>query len=307
MKDIFRNIITFGGHNKVLTAETEFQEVREQLRNLDREQSVKREFVNLKLDEITDLKIEAVNTVKLIKKITSQISIKEREFIEENISHEEYSLEDIENNLTISEDLINLGKSTFKGVAISGLSTGASWGTVASLGFASTGTAISSLSGAAATNATLAWFGGGSLATGGLGMAGGTAVLGGIVAIPAVLITGLIQYKSSLKKVKELKEKKNEVLENISLIYQNITKLNAIEDRCEEYIKSLNKAIEVFQVTFEKTYKRIYKYGIISKWYKKFMHKIFKKKMFDEDDLLEISHLGKCTSDIMKIIDFKII
>jgi len=93
MKDIFRNIITFGGHNKVLTAETEFQEVREQLRNLDREQSVKREFVNLKLDEITDLKIEAVNTVKLIKKITSQISIKEREFIEENISHEEYSLE----------------------------------------------------------------------------------------------------------------------------------------------------------------------------------------------------------------------
>ncbi|WP_207797903.1 hypothetical protein [Shewanella xiamenensis] len=43
------------------------------------------------------------------------------------------------------------------------------WGLVSLIGSASTGTAISSLSGVAATNATLAWFGGGSLATGGGG------------------------------------------------------------------------------------------------------------------------------------------
>ena len=49
---------------------------------------------------------------------------------------------------------------------------------VASLGTASTGTAISTLSGAAATKATLAWLGGGALATGGLGIAGGAVVLG---------------------------------------------------------------------------------------------------------------------------------
>ena len=53
---------------------------------------------------------------------------------------------------------------------------------------ASTGTAIATLSGAAATNATLAFFGGGSLAAGGLGMAGGTAVLGGLVAGPALCV-----------------------------------------------------------------------------------------------------------------------
>ena len=57
---------------------------------------------------------------------------------------------------------------------------------------ASTGTAIASLSGAAATNATLAFFGGGSLAAGGLGMAGGTMVLGGLVAGPALAIMGFI-------------------------------------------------------------------------------------------------------------------
>lgn len=51
---------------------------------------------------------------------------------------------------------------------------------VAALCSASTGTAISQLSGAAARQATLAWLGGGSVATGGGGVAAGTVVLGAI-------------------------------------------------------------------------------------------------------------------------------
>lgn len=51
---------------------------------------------------------------------------------------------------------------------------------VVSLGTASSGTAISTLSGASATSATIAWFGGGALAAGGLGVAGGAVVLGAI-------------------------------------------------------------------------------------------------------------------------------
>lgn len=65
-------------------------------------------------------------------------------------------------------------------------------GTAGALATASTGTAVASLSGAAATNATLAFFGGGSLAAGGLGMAGGTAVLGGLVAGPALAVLGFV-------------------------------------------------------------------------------------------------------------------
>ena len=82
-----------------------------------------------------------------------------------------------------------------------GFASGAAGGALAALGAyggamtfgaASTGTAIATLSGAAATNATLAFFGGGSLAAGGLGIAGGTAVLGGLVAGPALAIMGFI-------------------------------------------------------------------------------------------------------------------
>lgn len=68
-------------------------------------------------------------------------------------------------------------------------------GGVGTFGAASTGTSIATLSGVAAQNATLAWFGGGSLATGGMGMAGGTAVLGGIFAAPILWVGGAIYDK----------------------------------------------------------------------------------------------------------------
>ena len=61
---------------------------------------------------------------------------------------------------------------------------------------ASTGTAISSLSGAVATNAALAWLGGGTIAAGGGGVAAGTAIVsavstgGAVVAIAGVGIIG---------------------------------------------------------------------------------------------------------------------
>jgi transcriptional regulator with XRE-family HTH domain len=79
--------------------------------------------------------------------------------------------------------------------AIAGAGVGAGtaagvFAVVSATATASTGTAIASLSGAAASSATLAWLGGGSLAAGGMGIAGGTAVLTGVVALPALLALG---------------------------------------------------------------------------------------------------------------------
>ena len=88
------------------------------------------------------------------------------------------------------------------GGAIAGTAFGA-YGAAQALAFASTGTAISALSGAAATNATLAFFGGGSLAAGGLGMAGGTVVLGSLVAGPALLVMGLVAGKAAKKELEK--------------------------------------------------------------------------------------------------------
>ena len=81
--------------------------------------------------------------------------------------------------------------------AISGTMAGAltafgAYGAVGMFGTASTGTAIATLSGAAAKNATLAFLGGGAKLVGGLGITGGTAVLGGLVAGPALMIMGTV-------------------------------------------------------------------------------------------------------------------
>lgn len=62
---------------------------------------------------------------------------------------------------------------------------------VTALATASTGTAISGLSGAAAQSATLAWLGGGTLASGGGGVAVGATVLSGVAAAPAMLVGGM--------------------------------------------------------------------------------------------------------------------
>ena len=65
--------------------------------------------------------------------------------------------------------------------------------------------AITGFSGVCATNAALAMLGGGSLAAGGGGMALGTAVLGGVIAAPAVLLGGIIFANMSESKRAEAK------------------------------------------------------------------------------------------------------
>jgi hypothetical protein len=83
-------------------------------------------------------------------------------------------------------------------------------GAVTALGAASTGTAISSLSGAAAQSATMAWLGGGSLAAGGGGVALGTAALGVVTIGPTMLIGGLtlnVQGEKAMTKAKEYEAK----------------------------------------------------------------------------------------------------
>lgn len=79
--------------------------------------------------------------------------------------------------------------------SLAGSATGAGMmAAVAAWGTASTGTAISSLSGAAAQSATLAWWGGGSIAAGGGGATVGAAVIGGVVVIVAIAATASVMW-----------------------------------------------------------------------------------------------------------------
>ena len=92
----------------------------------------------------------------------------------------------------ISGVVSTMAKGALAGVTGGALTAFGAYGAAGTFASASTGTAISTLHGAAATNATMAFFGGGPVAGSGLGVAGGMAVLGGLVAGPALLVMGLI-------------------------------------------------------------------------------------------------------------------
>ena len=151
---------------------------------------------------------------------------------------------DFESSLGLEElQKLHIDKETFKelkelgnfalefaGGATAGAVGGAltalgAYGAATTFATASTGTAIATLSGAAAQNATLAFFGGGSLATGGLGMAGGTMVLGGLVAGPALMVMGLI---TSFKAGENLEK----ALANKAQAQKIVTSLDAASVQC---------------------------------------------------------------------------
>jgi len=103
-------------------------------------------------------------------------------------------------NRSLMYDVTNtLGSATLGagvGAAAGGSAAALVMTLVATSATASTGAAIGSLTGAAATSATLAWLGGGSLAAGGLGVAGGALVLASIVTLPALIaVGGVLAYQ----------------------------------------------------------------------------------------------------------------
>lgn len=104
-----------------------------------------------------------------------------------------------------AEELATDGGKALSAGALAGIG---SYGAASGAATASTGTAISSLSGAAAQSATLAWFGGGAAAAGGGGVAAGAAVLGGLTAAPVLAVGGMLASSKAQKNLANAKKVK---------------------------------------------------------------------------------------------------
>ncbi|MBN2778668.1 MAG: hypothetical protein JXR36_13565 [Bacteroidales bacterium] len=123
----------------------------------------------------------------------------------------------------------------------------ASYGGAMMFASASTGTAISSLSGVAATNATMAWFGGGALSAGGFGMAGGALVLGGIVTGPILLAGGWMLSAKAQKNLEDAKANLAKSKQAVAQMKQGVSLLKAIEDTSKQFIDLLSKLRDKFK------------------------------------------------------------
>ncbi|MGL2465688.1 glycine zipper family protein [Helicobacter pylori] len=125
----------------------------------------------------------------------------------------------------------------------------AAYGAYAGVGMlASTagGVAIAELSGVAATNATLAWLGGGALSVGGFGMVGGMAVLGGLVAGPALAILGAFSASKMEEKLENAKAYCSQVEKAAKEADAVIDNLQAIRKMADLFTRQITKFDALF-------------------------------------------------------------
>ena len=130
---------------------------------------------------------------------------------------------------------------------------GAAGGTyfvMGSVGVASTGTPIATLSGAAAHNAIMAALGGGSLATGGGGMYAGAMTLGGIAAAPVFVVGGLVYWHLGRK---ALAQAQSNVLE----LEVTVAKLDADRARIDRVGKLVERLIVAAELLTEELAGRV--------------------------------------------------
>ena len=140
------------------------------------------------------------------------------------------------------------------GVSVAALGPSAAMGIAMAFGTASTGTAISALSGAAATNAALAWIGGGALAAGGGGMVAGqsflllTGPIGWAIGGVGLTAAGLMANGKNKKQAVEAYALSVEVEAKTKVLKGLIEEINLIVDNIQLVKNALPQLLEKCRV-----------------------------------------------------------
>jgi hypothetical protein len=224
--------------------------------------------------------------VNFLKKLGSELEIKD---LPAEFNYWQQELPNLENSINVFEKAIEGAvKGVVKGGLTAVLTHAAVTGLAIQIGTASTGTALASLSGAALENALLAWFGGGSLAAGGLGMAGGAFVLGGIVAGPALLIGGITLSKKgeeALTQAKEFEQKVEREIAKQTIFEKN---LKLVGEKAREEISILKELRKRFLDRFGITTVLYYTHRFTGFFEEKF-HKNFQMTLMLGKTIREIT------------------
>lgn len=153
------------------------------------------------------------------------------------------SKEELEKMKKLGDFGLEVSTGLAQGCVAGGLAAIGAYGGTMAFATASTGTVISGLNGVAATNATLAALGGGSLAAGGFGMIGGATVLGGLAAGAAIGITGFTmnsKAKANLENARSEYSRAKVVCEKAGIDIDRCNKVIKISDMYTKTTIELN-------------------------------------------------------------------
>lgn len=206
------------------------------------------------LIEFVELLVTSIaNTPKSFETDFEEIDVNKARFLDA----EEFARKDLE---AARKSVTGAGAGFTAGVAVASMAPSAALWVATTFGTASTGTAISTLTGAAATKAALAWLGGGAIAAGGGGAAAGSALLAlagpiGWTVAGATLLASIALFA---KKKFENREAKQEAL---TAVKQNTALVRAMDGQIGDLLqrtaslrqmlsKSYREALPFFGVDF---------------------------------------------------------
>ncbi len=168
---------------------------------------------------------------------------------------------------SVRQSAFSAGGGVAAGAAVASIAPTAAMWIATTFGTASTGTAISALSGVAAKSAALAWLGGGAVAAGGGGMAGGSALLAlagpigwGIAGFTLLGSIALFAAKKR-KNDKEMFEEIEKVKVNTEIANETLAKIKLIISETTVLFEELKKEYNGTLKFYEKDYNDIPKDG----------------------------------------------
>lgn len=204
---------------------------------------------NIAMDNLGKSEIEILDSFKKFAEIFEKVKNKPifGRVVVGGVNLPEYNGEELEKVYVGAGVLLGGLGGAALGTAGGFAAAGATTAAIMAFGTASTGTAISTLSGAAATNAVLAWLGGGAIAAGGGGVALGTAILGGATLGAGLLLGGIIFNFTGNR----LSDKADEAWREMKKAEEQINKickyLDELKSLSERYLDSLNKVNAIYK------------------------------------------------------------
>ena len=204
---------------------------------------------NAIMDRLGKLELEILDSFQKFSDTFEKIQNRPqfKEYSQEGVTLPQYDPEELKKVSVGAGVLLGGLGGAAMGTAGGFAASGAAAAAVMALGTASTGTAIASLSGAAAVNATLAALGGGAIAAGGGGMALGSAILGASTLGVGLLVGGIIFNFTGGK----LSDKADEAWAQMKRAEKEINRIcNYLKDLSQtanSYIAALLKVNQIYQ------------------------------------------------------------
>lgn len=206
------------------------------------------------LIDLVEMLVNSIaNTPKSYETDFEEIEVHKKEFLES----EDFAQKDLE---AARKSATGVGMGFTAGATVASIAPTAAMWVATTFGTASTGTAISTLSGAAASKAALAWLGGGAIAAGGGGTAAGSALIAlagpiGWSIAGATLLTSVVLFSKQKSKNREAKEEELGALkENAAQVKGLDAKISALLEETsslrERLIKLYADSLEFYQADF---------------------------------------------------------